>query len=812
MADPDFVQDDFEAMDIENVEDDGAAPMDESQDGQGKGAGRGNGAGRRGRGRGRGKAAAKKSAAKPDSSKVCFVAQCERKVRSHSKFCQQHSKDVEAIRYQAKSRKDNEVMNAVELALGDPTKAKLCLEEFAQNNPEGRFRRKLIDWSAFMQTHGKRAEVRDRAKEELMDVTDFVSWKMGRGLSEQDAMDAWKHLLETDAEREGEGAETKVWVEKNKERFKDTVRYKDNQLQEGSRQMKDMPDTDRPGQLLTCCNKVEIAIAAPKALEKNEKVITSCIAMATSAKTALSEALELCHHWCPSSQLQLAYEKNCVVRLHMLDIWGANSVSEIPAQQQLPSAPVPAAASPPPHPPQPPQPAQSGAAAGGEGNGEQEASPNTPKPKTDDAKSESGSTPAKAAAKVTAHLKKALEGAGSTAQHITAVGSLRSKVHMEEILQGFMTLETVEELNTAVVILKDAAAMVKQLKDGATKAANSLKSHIIGRQRAQTRKRQQETKQEEQTEVQKKKKQAKEAAAEIKKQETVLPPVFGIDWGNAKAEDGTVLGKMITVTAGPGKGSIATLESPCCISNCAFFTDFTKNPKALLVDVQLMLTSFGGSYKKNANMKSTGKCQEMVAKNNGLDECQELWASVAALFKSPFTQATDEMEAYLKNVLKVSWLQGLDSQGNFVGSMPNGLGCLRFQCSGEVAWTMFELRQLIPAMKIILSKDDVGGLEGVNAFVKSLGLKEIAELQSHGCTAYYCRQAEGQVVYVPIGWVAAERSVKGVLVYGLRKTVMFSSAVSYENYGLLAGLYEASKKPVDKMKATLNLLQPPEPE
>ena len=331
---------------------------------------------------------------------------------------------------------------------------------------------------------------------------------------------------------------------------------------------------------------MEIAIAAPKALEKNEKVITSCVAMVNSAKTALTEALELAKKDPSDDKLQLAYEKNCVVRLHMLDIWSASSVSEVPVQQPLPSAPatVPAVNSSPTHPREPAETSQP-ATPSSERAQDASAAPGAAKPKTDDGKSESGSTPAKAAAKLTAHLKKALEGAGSTAQHITAAGSLRSKVHMEEILQSFMGLETVEELNTAVLALKEAAAMVKQLKDGATKAANSLKSHIVGRQRAQKRKREQESKQEEQTEVQKKKKQAKEAAAEIKKQETVLAPVFGIDWDNAKGEDGTVLGKMITATAGPDKGSIATLESPCCISNCAFFTDFTKNPKAPLGDV-----------------------------------------------------------------------------------------------------------------------------------------------------------------------------------------------------------------------------------
>ena len=100
---------------------------------------------------------------------------------------------------------------------------------------------------------------------------------------------------------------------------------------------------------------MEIAIAAPKALEKNEKVITSCVAMVNSAKTALTEALELAQKDPSDDKLQLAYEKNCVVRLHMLDIWSASSVSEVPVQQPLPSAPatVPAANSSPPHPREP---------------------------------------------------------------------------------------------------------------------------------------------------------------------------------------------------------------------------------------------------------------------------------------------------------------------------------------------------------------------------------------------------------------------------------------------------------------------------
>ena len=225
-----------------------------------------------------------------------------------------------------------------------------------------------------------------------------------------------------------------------------------------------------------------------------------------------------------------------------------------------------------------------------------------------------------------------------------------------------------------------------------------------------------------------------------------------------------------------------------------------------------MLTSFGGSYKKNPNMKTVGKCQEMVVKNNGLDECQEMWASVAALFNPSFMQPSDGMEGYLKNVLKATWLYGLDAGGNYIAHMPNGLGSLRYQCSGEVAWILFELKQLIPAVKIMLNKDDVGGLDGLSKFIQALTAAELETLESNGCVAHHCRQTEGQVMYVPVGWVSAERSVKGVLVYGIRKTVMVTSNIAVENYSLLQGLFETSGKPVDKMKATLPLLQPPEAE
>ena len=227
-------------------------PGAEEQEQRGRARGRGKGSSKRA-GRGAAKAKAK-NAAKARAVKACFAASCDRKAKAHSRFCQDHHRDAEAIRYQAKQTKDpaqrKERMEAVEHALSDPAKAKLALEDFARLNPPGRFRKGLVDWTVFVQRFGKRMEVRTRQGEELMDITDYLKWQCkDRGVSEEDAMDKWAKLLESDLDMEGDGTPggTSIWIPQNKQRFKDVIRYKDQAVEEGSKAAKNMSDGDRPG-------------------------------------------------------------------------------------------------------------------------------------------------------------------------------------------------------------------------------------------------------------------------------------------------------------------------------------------------------------------------------------------------------------------------------------------------------------------------------------------------------------------------------------------------------------------------------------
>ena len=200
---------------------------------QSRGRGRGRGAGKPAKGRGGG------------ALKTCYV--CSEKVRAHSRFCAEHHKDVEAMRYQAKQTKDPKNIEALEMALADPGKCLMALEEFSAQNPAGKFRKKLIDWASFRKKHGRRAEARERVPEELMDIDDFIKLRVDKGKSREAAIDEWKIMLtDRTVAREGVGAAVKLWVPLNKQRFVDKITYADAGLEEGSKDIKDLAESDRP--------------------------------------------------------------------------------------------------------------------------------------------------------------------------------------------------------------------------------------------------------------------------------------------------------------------------------------------------------------------------------------------------------------------------------------------------------------------------------------------------------------------------------------------------------------------------------------
>lgn len=228
--------------DLEALETEEAKPADDPQASSG----------RKGRGRGRGQATAKASSKQKNTD--CFI--CSEKKLRNSKFCKPHHRAYENMQYQAKNAKPPETTSFNQV-MSDPGKAKIAIDQFITDNPEGTTRKRLVDWASWKREHGVRVAFTVREGEQLLDIDDyFVERSQPRGKSRQESDEAFKELMKGPYDREGDGPMTKLWLPKLKERMRDRTHYADASVVEGSKQIKDVDKRERDDLMDVCRSAV----------------------------------------------------------------------------------------------------------------------------------------------------------------------------------------------------------------------------------------------------------------------------------------------------------------------------------------------------------------------------------------------------------------------------------------------------------------------------------------------------------------------------------------------------------------------------
>jgi hypothetical protein len=138
-----------------------------------------------------------------------------------------------------------------------------------------------------------------------------------------------------------------------------------------------------------------------------------------------------------------------------------------------------------------------------------------------------------------------------------------------------------------------------------------------------------------------------------------------------------------------------------------------------------------------------------------------------------------------------------------VGQTPNGLGMIKTVVYGSVTMLLFDVAQLVPALRQIHGKDSVTLQELVKS-IEALGSNEMKELKEKGTIIQYTTLNAGDSIYVPSGWILAESVLSGAMVYGLRRTILFRGAGS-ASYDELLGLTASKKHP--KQEAVAKFLK-----
>ena len=216
------------------------------------------------------------------------------------------------------------------------------------------------------------------------------------------------------------------------------------------------------------------------------------------------------------------------------------------------------------------------------------------------------------------------------------------------------------------------------------------------------------------------------------------------------------------------------------------------------------LAAFGGSYKKKADFKTEGKTQEPMYAGAGKEECTLLGSAIQLMFKSnSFVDAGADRPKLVNAVLGACWAFGQSSDYHGCSMLPNGLASLRLLASGEVSWILFSLMDLVPYLRTWWGKDDISTTALLDFVAKSTE-KDWMEIGAPlGVAGYWVTHKAGEVLYIPTGYCAAERTSQGVLIYGIRRAMMPQTPASVSNYemylhcsstdGSLAGLHEPSR-------------------
>ena len=224
--------------------------------------------------------------------------------------------------------------------------------------------------------------------------------------------------------------------------------------------------------------------------------------------------------------------------------------------------------------------------------------------------------------------------------------------------------------------------------------------------------------------------------------------------------------------------------------------------------VQMMLATFGGSYKKREALKEEYRVQQVITPGQGREETQTLFKGMDEKLTSGVLGS--DANELVKRVTSQVWLFGCDPKMQLVAQSPNCLPQWRVLVQGEIRLWFIDTAKLVTCMKAIFNKDQFG-LKEMTDFCENIDAASLKDLQGRGLTIFTAVQKAHEVVYVPTGWLLGEMSVRGVLIYGVRRALVVESLAAHVCYEELVGAYKTENKAMGKMEDMLSIIKPDDP-
>ena len=137
---------------------------------------------------------------------------------------------------------------------------------------------------------------------------------------------------------------------------------------------------------------------------------------------------------------------------------------------------------------------------------------------------------------------------------------------------------------------------------------------------------------------------------------------------------------------------------------------------------------------------------------------------------------------------------------------PNKLGMIKLLAHGQVQWLAMEVCSLLAALRIDSPLESIN-INELRELVAEFTFESLQVLVRKGMQLRFVVQSAMETVYVPTGWLCVEQVTRGVLVYGLRASLMLKGFAAHRNYEAMIGLHMLAGSNTDSMQRTLSYME-----
>ena len=172
----------------------------------------------------------------PNGSKKCFAAGCTESKKGKARFCAYHRPMADSIKSQGEAAGK---LQEAEQLLNDEAKCAMALQQWERDNPPGKYRKKLIDWSQWQRQFKIKTVVIVREGQTQWTWDELVEEKGEAGWPAERILAKWNSWeKDSNVEQDWDNGKNILWVPDRKRRIRDLVKEVNNSYVESSKQMK----------------------------------------------------------------------------------------------------------------------------------------------------------------------------------------------------------------------------------------------------------------------------------------------------------------------------------------------------------------------------------------------------------------------------------------------------------------------------------------------------------------------------------------------------------------------------------------------